>query len=487
MPHHGLRTPDGAGSCDEWPAADLGVGEHRQPWSSAEWERTLRRSANELGYALDIVLALPSSAEIARCNVERRKQHAAKLDGLAFEARKAAEEKAGSGVVEQDAKNWLQKLADRSRMRLAQTADDTDKPRMIDRDKVGFVGFGYGTMSAMPFLAADGAGSGRVRAAVLGFAGDAFLGAECLVERTAGGLQLRKVDVPATVPPPPAAAFRARMQDWARKVTVPVHFAASEKDDRATPERCRALFDSLGAGEDGGCRWQLLPGARALTAGELAAQVQWLMLQLASAPPRPRGPPSDKPTARPVVRGAGAAPSVMARPSARAAELELRSNASTEAAEEGGGRVAPAPSARTREAAAATGRHTGAVRSLEERMSAAREEAARERARAGPAYPLVAASGPSAPPSQRTVAALASAARRGPSIADVDDSPALEANNEGGVAGTRSAEVDDNDEESAVDIGDGNDDEEVRGMDDMMAMMDAQRHARGGPNMHKRG
>ena len=68
LPHHGLRTPKcGSASCDAWPASDLGEGDDKdyKPWAEEEWERTMRRTANELGYALDIALALPSSGEIA--------------------------------------------------------------------------------------------------------------------------------------------------------------------------------------------------------------------------------------------------------------------------------------------------------------------------------------------------------------------------------------------------------------------------------------
>ena len=454
LPHHGVRCPDGASSCDEWPAADLGPGDHLHPWSSSEWEKTLRRAAVELGYALDIVLALPAS------------------------------------LIDHDGQNWLQKLADRSRMHLTQSVDG-DVNKMIDRDQVGFVGFGYGTTSAIPFLAADATGSAHIRAAVLGLAGDVFPAEACIAERTTGGLHVPTMGVPGTHPSPPAAAFRARIQGWARNVSVPVHFFARERDERAPVARCRALFDALG-GPQPSRRWQLLPGAQQMTVADLSASLDWLMRQLAAAPPRPRPPPTaPKPTARPVVRGAGATPSIAARPSARDAELEQRSNASTEAAEDVAGARAAEDVVRARAAAASAaprsrmpegaGRHTDAVRSLEARMHAAREEAAFERARrAGPPRHQLGASpgrlpeAPSRVPSRVSSAALASARS---AHVDAGDDGVVDLVDTG-ADGANDLEADhecDGEEEE--------DDEEVRGMDSLMAMVDAQRIARGGPKV----
>ena len=115
-----------------------------KPWGPDEWERTLRRSANELGYALDIVLALPSSAEIAKHNEERRAKQKADEEKLTKAQLEAKRKKDGDKkpFAEQNGQQWLQKLADRSRMRLNQSADDSEVPKMINRDRVGFIGYG---------------------------------------------------------------------------------------------------------------------------------------------------------------------------------------------------------------------------------------------------------------------------------------------------------------------------------------------------------
>ena len=160
-----------------------------------EWERTLRRSTSELGYALDIVLALPSTAEIARMNEVRRakqreneqKEHEKMTREDVEKARANAKPE---GQNDQSVQQWLQKLADRTRMRLYAQANNSDGLSMIDRNRVGFLGYGLGTTSGLPLLAADAAGSQRLRAAVLGFAADGFLSREMLKERSSGGLDM---------------------------------------------------------------------------------------------------------------------------------------------------------------------------------------------------------------------------------------------------------------------------------------------------------
>ena len=455
LPHHGVKTPYGSAIAEKWPDADLRGGkkyrrkrkpqeeggrdpreefkvidgvvtlvkpeeeEHPEmeeeaeeeadltPWSEDEWERTLRRSTSELGYALDIVLALPSTAEIARMNEVRRSKQR-EMEAKAAEQRTRDDVDSGRGASskpegqnDQSVQHWLQKLADRTRMRLYAQANNSDGLSMIDRNRVGFLGYGLGTTSGLPLLAADGAAGQRLRAAVLGFAADGFLGKELLKERSSGGLDLKPLDVPGSVPPPPSDKFAARMLECARKVRVPVHFVAAEKDERIPLDRAKALFDALCSGDEaagGGPadewatankRWQMLPGARALTAAELADQMAWLVKQIAAAPPRPAEPPAPKLSARPVAP-AGSAPSFTLRPSARSRAASGR---------RGGGARAPGSdgvptrvgSPAVSPTAPPTQLPSGATLSLEERRRAARVDMELEHARSrpsGPSYPL---------------------------------------------------------------------------------------------------
>ena len=417
LPHHGVRTPAGSASCDKWPAADLGDGDGLRPWSADEWERTLRRSTSELGFALDVALALPSSKEIDRSNKACRRSRAEALKGLSEEERA---KKSALPATEQNARHWLNKLADRSRMRLAAAADGSEEPRMIDPDRVGFVGYGFGALAALPFLASDAAGSARVRSAVLGFTSDLFSGSIIMRERTAGGLSVRAVSVPGTSPPPPAGPFAARVRQWAAAVCVPVHFVASEADESISQDRARALFDSFGCPAEAR-RFCVLPGARGLTVGELGDQMSWLHEQMATAPKRPR--PS-----------AGAPPCVPIQPSARASERcrERERGAAHVVATSGGG-SSPMDSS-----VSARPKHTTATRSLEARMQAAREDMRAEQATEA---------------IERPVALGAEAAPRRKKSAEVVDV------------------TDENAEEEVDDL-------EVPGMDAMMAMVDAQRIAR---------
>ena len=148
LPHHGVKTPYGSSTAEGWPAADLSAVD--SPWAEGEWERTLRRAANELGYAVDIVLALPSAADMARSNAARKADHAKRLESLDAEARKAK-----GAPVEHDAGKWLEKLAARSRMRLRGDADDDCKPKMIDHSRVGLVGASFARSKEAPFPTAS--------------------------------------------------------------------------------------------------------------------------------------------------------------------------------------------------------------------------------------------------------------------------------------------------------------------------------------------
>lgn len=319
------------------PRPDADLSAEDAPWAPSEWERSLRRSCSELGYALDIVLALPSSAEIAKYNEKRQRMHAEMV------AKRKVREKPqgggpgggpggpgggpgsgdGSGEVQayaaQDMTRWLQKLADRSRMRLVAATDEADKPKMIDRSRVGLLGLGCGTVSSIPFLADDAAGSARVRAAVLGMASDRFARTEVLRERSAGGTTLRQVDLPGSHPPPPPEAFSSRMLQWAKQVTVPIHFVASEMDDRHPLERARALFDAFGGGE-ANC-WQQLPGARALSVHDIVDQAEWLFARIREAPAKPR-PETVRRLVRPVAPAAST-PVLSVRRSERSQAGEL--------------------------------------------------------------------------------------------------------------------------------------------------------------------
>ena len=234
---------------------------------------------------------------------------------------------------------------------------------MINRDRVGFIGYGYGTITGLPFLASDAAGSERVRSAVLGFAADAFPGKECIKERSAGGLSLRHVEVPGTEPSPPPAPFSRKLKEWAAKISVPIHYAANEKDERAPLERSRELFDCLSGKE--GNRWEMLQGSRSMTVKELHDQMSWLLTQVAAAPIRPPPPPPPKPLARPV-EPAGAKPNVPVKQSAAASE---RPRQSARTSERSGGRA----SERSAEGGAKP-KITAQTKSLQARMAEARKE-----------------------------------------------------------------------------------------------------------------
>ena len=116
-------------------------------------------------------------------------------------------------------------------------------------------------------------------------------------------------------------------------------------------------------------------------------------------------------------------------------------------------------------------------------MHAAREEAAFERARrAGPPRHQLGASpgrlpeAPSRVPSRVSSAALASA--RSAAHVDAGDDGVVD------LVDTGPDGANDLDADHECDGEEEDDDEEVRGMDSLMAMVDAQRIARGGPNVH---
>ena len=315
LPHHGVRTPYGSATADDWPAADLS--KEDMPWSGGGWERTLRRAANEIGYAMDVVLALPSAAELDRQNAVRRRMHEEKVQAEASRRSQQQDASPLSGNEEGKHKpkeyagdvtmgGCLTKLAMRSRMRLGETADDYSKPRAIDPNRVGLVGFGLGGTSALAFLAADAAGKKRVTAAVVGQCGDVFASKVAVKERSAGGVSIQHVEIPGSLPSPPPAAFSSKLLQIASRVAVPVCFAASESDTLVPVERARALYDALGGGD--AKRWHALSGARPMSTSDITDQLAWLHMQMEAAPPRVRAPPPAPPPSVAAPAAASASP-----------------------------------------------------------------------------------------------------------------------------------------------------------------------------------
>ena len=168
LPHHGVRTPYGSATADAWPSADLSSED--SSWGPARWRETLRRAGSELGFAMDVVLALPSAAEMGRQNDVRQRAHEAKeareeqmeqeRRGEQAEMRRHWGVHTGGTRTEEDERGderpkreyrgdvgvggWLYKLVDRPRARLVGVADEEGRRGLIDPSCVCLVGNGLG-------------------------------------------------------------------------------------------------------------------------------------------------------------------------------------------------------------------------------------------------------------------------------------------------------------------------------------------------------